>query len=229
MGLDVYLTKGVAATEDEGYESRKARRIEIDSAQFPKHYFKIGCWRSSYNEEGINSVLRTFFMPSLWHLYSAAGDAVYKAEFDEVLSWGERLKRARQMLDEFKNAVILANGVFVVSIRDRDYLRDDGPNNPDNPGQALAIYMAERAKYAEHPGFGTYTSKAGDFWLDYPLKVRAIIGGTVEYGAKTNYAIAESEPDHYDWYIQALMIVVETCEWVLAQENPEQYNLEYSG
>jgi len=155
VGLDVFLTKKRAGGEEDD------SCVQIKSAKYPNHLFEIGYWQSSYNEGGIDRVLESFSMPSLWHLSDRSGGA---SEGSAPLSWPERLVRAKAMLLEFKNAVNLAEGVRVSERRD----------------------------------FGT--------------------GLIVECG-----------PDYYDWYIEALEIVVLTCEWVLSQENPEEYELVWIG
>ena len=43
------------------------------------------------------------------------------------------------------------------------------------------------------------------------------------------YEQIKDEKDEGDYYLQALEIVQETCEWVLAQEHPEQFSMIWSG
>jgi hypothetical protein len=63
-----------------------------------------------------------------------------------------------------------------------------------------------------------------------PLKVRAIMMGTKKGWASNHepaaYLVYES--DGLEWYAQALDIVVETCEWVIAQPDREALYLHWS-
>lgn len=231
MGLDVLLTKKrtepLVAGEEDNWDGRC---ISIPSTKYPEHYFHIGYWRSSYNEGGINRVLESLSMPTLWNLASFGEDCV-EVSCDE-LSWSDRLARAKSMLLEFKNAVNLAEGVCVSEHRDFGF-----KDVCDSSGEALGKFLAARAEHREKMSkvkedsrYHSYTCKGGDYWMGDPLKVRAIISGKKDdFGGGVTYLIVECGPDYYDWYIQALEIVVETCEWVLAQDDPEQYELVWSG
>ena len=41
--------------------------------------------------------------------------------------------------------------------------------------------------------------------------------------------IVYDSPSQLDWYVKALEIVVETCDYVLAKSDPECYFLHWSG
>ena len=62
MGLDVYLVRGPHVDGCSG------DHVSIDSTRHPEHFFKIGYWRSSYNDGGINAVLRQYGLPDLYEM-----------------------------------------------------------------------------------------------------------------------------------------------------------------
>ena len=70
--------------EPEGLEEK----IEIASAKHPKHYWKVGYFRSSYNGGGIDRVLDRFGLPGLDDLFPAKGDDDYGYQSGLFLGMG---------------------------------------------------------------------------------------------------------------------------------------------
>ena len=85
MGLDVYLKVG------DTY-------VEFLSRKYPDHLFKIGYFRSSYNESGINYVLESRGLPTLWTVFDAK-----PGEF--VPDWEKSLERANYLLTDLKRSL----------------------------------------------------------------------------------------------------------------------------
>lgn len=79
---------------------------------------------------------------------------------------------------------------------------------------------------------GSYSNRAGRFAFGKPIKVVGIIHGLnrrffVDESLPCQYLV--SECDHkFEWYQKALEIVIETCNWVLAQPEQEKYYLHWS-
>ena len=71
MGLDVTLYKG-------------SQSMEQPSALHPDHLFQRGYFRSSYNESGINSLLASVELPTLYDIFEPDGD-VYAVNFEGEL------------------------------------------------------------------------------------------------------------------------------------------------
>ncbi len=74
-----------------------------------------------------------------------------------------------------------------------------------------------------------FSSREGDFWLgEKPLLVRAAVWGKSYFGGPAPYLVFEA-PDILAWYVEALEIVAETVDWVLAQPDPDCYYMHWSG
>jgi hypothetical protein len=58
MGLDIYLEFG-----------KDGENIQQNSKKYPTHYFKVGYFRSSYNEWGLNRVLTKTIGKDLYYIF----------------------------------------------------------------------------------------------------------------------------------------------------------------
>ncbi len=217
------------------YGGPNPETIRIDSKVYPGHYFKIGYLRSSYNSGGINNILRQRIDKDLYWVFEPNDD-------DSVVTpnWGECLKRAQTLRDEF-GANLDEIGPYAV----HEFFDALDPSRFDSSEKALATFQAERvkrgAKKDRTPGFDAYTNRDGTYYWE-GLDVVAIYGGVKQYhpqGGKVAgvYVITRVKPDpdaqngdtrHFAWYRQALEITCEMCEWVLSQPNPQMFALEWS-
>ncbi len=75
-------------------------KVERDSALYPKHYFKVGYFRSSYNDGGINRVLSRFGCDRLDAIFPAEGE-VYR----RVVDWKASRDRAVATLAALRAAL----------------------------------------------------------------------------------------------------------------------------
>jgi len=181
-----------------------AETIEIASAKYPEHLFKIGYLRSSYNDGGINRILRVMLGKDLASIFAVDGET-YKVKPD----WSASLERARALLDEF-NAHVETHGFYrVMTSRHNPYITS--ASLPTDEAAALKIF--EGVNKTQKGSFG---SRDGDFFLTEELRVKAIIPGTTNLMGSAQCLYVVYEGDH-QWYRQALEIIVEMCEWVLAQ------------
>jgi len=233
MGLDVYLYRyenpPKPPTEDD--DDEKGARINRPSTKHPGHMFTVGYLRSSYNEGGINRVMAHAIGKDLGDLFGVGPRAPYKI----LPNWSECAERARAALAEFQ-AWIKANGglrvasmdFFASSLRPAEMI--------DSPERALAAYLAEKGK--QRPAdFESYRNGQGHFFMsEKPLQVRAVVTGKRESIIAKLHGRQVDEPCAYvvyeadlTWYVQALEVVVETCEWVLAQPDHEKHYLHWSG
>jgi hypothetical protein len=151
MGLDIYISKHESEPRTDEERWADDSTINIDSTTQPDHLFKIGYFRSSYNNAGINAyVNRLLCKPGLYHIFPEGND-------------------------------------------------DSGFFRPDWAGaRARALEMAGAIE---------------DISASEPSVV---------------YAIYETGGDHHGWYVTALKIVAETCGYVLAQDNPDQFWMRWS-
>lgn len=229
MGLDVYLNKSRFSKNNQGEEEDVSTQIEEDSAKHPKHLFKVGYFRSSYNGGGLNRVLKNLGVPDLYDIFAVTEEGYYVKP-----NWVESLMRAEEAITKFDEAIALNGSVQVAE----EWFFDWWKQGPSNGEEAMKVYLAELAekKKANNFGFCAYSNQKGLFYLDAPLKVKAIIKGHSAFNLKKG---AGKEPAVYvifeedsSWYRQALEIVVETCQYVLENdgtlEKGEEFCLHWS-
>lgn len=232
MGLDVYLSEIEGLNEDEKFvhhydeetdTDNTGESISFPSALDPTHLFKVGYWRSSYNNGGINHILDATLGEdhNLWTLV----DGFFSEEHSTFEpDWRVLRDRAVTLLMEWEDA-LAEHGAFAVTGIPKGF--ED--YSVKNEGEALSAFREQKAKYAkdvaEQPDgwhCPSYSSREGEFYLD-GLNVRAII--PAKDGWFSAYIVYDA-PDNYDWYTTALKIVVETCDYVLA--SGKRYALHWS-
>jgi len=184
-----------------GYPGRE--RVKLDSAKYPDHLFKIGYWRSSYNQGGLNNYLRRRQRATLWVLNP-------NHEYEFTPDWDKALTDAKSLLNSLQKVSRSPIGAYnVITIHNFNVIKE-----VESDAQALAVFWAELER---SPEWRSYSSSKGHFYLD-GIDVRAVIPG--------------KEVVHKDsglgWYVEALEIVVETIEYVLNQPDPETYYLVWS-
>lgn len=196
------------------YGCDKRTEIRLDSTKYPEHMFKIGYWRSSYNEGGLNAVLGSTIGADLYSLHDSEPD--YQSKPD----WKLWLHRSQELLKAYRD-YRLANGYLHVM-----HVSSGGTAPRRSDKAALDLFLEQRK---ESLAFSAYSNAAGFFSLKEPLRVYAIIDGINAIGRPCSYVIYEDKPDEKgDWYEQALEIVVETCEWVLAQSDRDKIVVSWS-
>lgn len=196
-----------------------AVKIELDSRIHPKHMFKVGYFRSSYNDGGLNSVLRKLGMPSLDHIF----DANDRYEFQP--DWKASGQRAMAVLTMLRQHVHGPLGKYdVMNIRDGGYRKP-----VQDEREALDIFAKQLEK--SKPGdawMRSYICSDGEFFLD-GIKVYGFIPGGPGFMAKGQTYVVYDNAEGFNWYIEALEVVYETITWVLAQKDKDLYWLHWSG
>ncbi len=216
MGLDKY---------GEDAETRKS--IELASVRFPEHLFKIGYFRSSYNDGGINRILKNMVGTDLYGLFPSRGD-----EYTFQPDWAQSKALAQQVLGKFRTK-IAEDGPYRVMKASYNEFRGHPNKDPiKDEASALACFLETARKY-KTDSLGSFSNSQGEFFLKEPLKVVGIIEGVnrryfVDESLPCSYVIYKDE-DGFRWYIDALEIVLETCEWVLAQPDKDKFWLHWSG
>lgn len=231
-------------------------RIENNSKVYPDHMYKIGYLRSSYNDGGINSVLRNTIDLDLYYIFHVPGRGP-EGDYHIAVDWDASLARAIDVRDRFAKYCEENGGYSVRRIAlnvlsppnaivkdERDAMRVFNENMSKHK-KRLAEIAAKGEKPNPHWDTGNYSNIHGDFHLTEPMRVVAHITGIEENviaklkGAGNammpcTYAIYEGfkekpEDRHYEWYQRALEITVELCEFVIAQPDRDQYRLAWSG
>lgn len=198
---------------DYGSDETTRQKIEMDSKTDPEHYFKIGYFRSSYNEGGINRILSNLKVPDLYEIFNNPEEYCFQPDWAAALT---RCDEAIAQLSErgnYRCFKVYANpfgSSFAV---------------PTSEQQAMDIFNKELER--EH-GSGGYENGAGHFYPKEPIEAFAIIPGQFDFLGRIHncvYLIAKGENE---WYLNALKIVKETIEYVLAQPDKEKYYLHWS-
>jgi len=195
-------------------------KIEKNSKKHPKHLFKIGYFRSSYNDGGINRVLERLDIGDLYYIFD-----YQKEQYEFRPDWEEALKRVDACLDAFGKIKNKDYDVFCVEAQNiftpdtTDYAKDEK--------EALKVFQKQQEK--PHAFDGGYSCREGDFYpkgrkcLGFVKGTRNIIGKTPAI-----YVIYESK-NSFKWYIEALEVVKETIEYVLSQKDKDDYYMSWSG
>jgi len=202
--------------------SHDKTKIELPSKKYPDHMFKIGYFRSSYNDGGFERVLFNLGLGNMDWIFGVTED---NPGYEFVPNWKEAKKRSKEILRQFKKKPALRctqvrmNELAIPKVKDS--------------ADAMEVFMKELARFKnEKGGFGgSYSNSEGTFYLDEPMKIMALIpGSTPSYFGKGNTSTMNVvyESDN-TFYLQALEIIVETCEWVLSQKDPQHYYLNWSG
>jgi len=185
--------------------------IEVDSKLYPDHMFKVGYFRSSYNNGGINTVLSDMGVPGLYEIF-LPGD-----EYRFTPSWDESLARVDAAIALFDKTVAFgAFGAFFVDAYDREI---------DSKVKAIGVFKKQLEEHKE-AGFRAYSCRDGEFYLD-GIEIVAVIPGR-SYFHDGAYVIFERDRESLEWYRNALEIVRETIYWILEQQDPRNYRLEWS-
>lgn len=210
MGLDVYLV----------YNSTF---FEKQSEKHKDHLFKIGYFRSSYNEGGFNNVMlnllgKDYTLNGILRPSSTDGAA--------YVDWDTAHKRALRALYALKASILADDGLYTA----HSIWLSLSESSKSSPGDAINKCRREvdRWENTTQKTSGYYNSD-GEFYPQKPLEVYAIVSGVSAIGMSTLFLIEKLKQDDAEWYVQALEIVVETIEYVLAQPDKEDYTLEWSG
>jgi len=180
------LATTLGLNEDGEYPGRE--RVRLDSAQYPDHLFKIGYWRSSYNQGGLNSYLRRLGLPTLWVLNP-------KDEYEFTPDWGQALSDAQSLLASLKEVVGSPTGAYnVITVHNFSVIKEVASD-----AQALEVFKEELGR---NPEWQSYSNSNGYFYLD-GIDVRAIIPGKEDVYVvykddhSIEYVLAQPDPETY--------------------------------
>jgi len=217
MGLDVYLS----------YE--KDNYIQYDSRKYPEHYFKIGYFRSSYNEWGLNSVLRKTVNKDLYYIFEPKNRYTFKPK------WEKSREKCIEVINEFEQFIEKLGNVAVFHISPLMFSSPDH-TYPKNEKEVIDIFLQNRDN-RRNGTFKNYSNRNGSFYLD-GLKCFAFIKGKDYCEKDCVYIVYEpnfvdkkenEDTNVYKNYTKALEIVLETIDYVL-ESGPERkkYTLHWS-
>lgn len=196
-----------------GNDRTNKKCIEFDSEKYPEHMFKIGYFRSSYNSGGINRILSSMGLRDLYDIFPHNSD-----EYSFSPDWEESLKTVNDILSKLE-----AKKPYRVEAIYGNLFKDNGISSES---EALSIFENELSKDS---GEFNYSNNNGHFYNSEPSKVLAIMPGKTTFLGKEKDCVYVVTQSDNTWYVNALEIVKDTIEWVLSQENKEQFYLHWSG
>lgn len=188
-----------------------------DSELYPEHLFKMGYFRSSYNDAGFNNVMRSMGFPDLYDVFktvSDVDDTSYK-----VIDW----EAARACIDLAieKMSSTLPTGLWFLDLNKVSYYGKGGKEVP-SAAEALSITEKElESSLSEKTPFSSYANANGEFYTK-GLQTVAIVGRRWLV-----YKLDETDGG-IDWYLKAAKIVKETIDFVLGHPDPQNWRLYWS-
>lgn len=185
--------------------------IEINSEKYPDHLFKVGYFRSSYNDNGIERVIKNLIGIAPLHYIFDPGN-----EYEFAPNWNialERVKKILQKLDEKTT-----NGAFSCFSEGQNPYKSPSYYRKINEKRALEIFYEEKQEHQEDKIGKGYSNINGTFFPN-GLTIKGIVPGANCLGAPCVFIITDLD---IIWFHQALEIVEETILWVLAKDEIEQ-------
>lgn len=223
MGLDVYLYRRKNSEE----EDVTFDRVEMPSPKYPDHLFKIGYWRSSHNDSGFNRMLRKFVGKDLYDVIQEVRSGTTHVK----PNWKDALHNAQRLQTSFAK-FLEAFGPYKVQEISSNPFKSLQEETVTSESEALTAFLSEINK-----GVNAKVGWQGKHGILYPkgIEVLGVIEGKsmspVHGEVEAQYLIYKPKLEEgqgpYDWYTQALEIVIETIEYVLEQEDPTEYVLEW--
>lgn len=203
-------------------DGRYPGREEVDqpSALYPDHLFHLGYFRSSYNGGGIDSVMHRAGLSGLANIFDAK-----RGDYHIVPDWAASLARV--------DAAIAALDAYAQSDAGQFDISEESAGGygemPSGADQAKALFMEQLNDHKDTPDdWRAYSSQQGTFHLD-GREVYAIMPGVNCINHPCVYVAYRIPGDYWQWYRQALEIVKETIQHVLAQPDADLYYLVWSG
>ncbi len=220
---------GFVEDDDTGKE-----HIEIASKLHPEHMFKVGYFRSSYNNSGIERIGEYAIGERPLHYIFQPGE-----EYKVTPDWAACLERAKSVYQLWNQATKDCTELYRMFSVGNPFITPSITSNRE----AMEAFKKERTRRDEalaklepgEPGHimgGSYGNRDGNYFLDKPIEIHAAIPVLEDLlGQKhiATYLVYKETGDDVAWYGQALEVVIETIEYVLAQENTSEYLLHWSG
>ena len=183
MGLDVYLVKG-------------KEEILVDDSIYPNHLFKIGYFRSSYNEAGYNSLMNNIGLSGLYEIFSVnRGQRI-------SINWKKSLENAKNTLNALHERALNNEDFLVFPMALHTEIHSEN---------IFDTFMSEYHK-CKDSDYNSWMNRNGYFFKK-PISIHGIMKSKI-FGIDGLYIIHRDD-DNYKWLIEATEIVIRTCEYVL--------------
>jgi hypothetical protein len=200
-------------------------KIEIDSTKYPEHMFKIGYLRSSYNDGGINQVLDSKGLGTLYDVFEPNDEYEFQPDWKACK---ERIVKLRKGYAEVMSGY---KGKFIVTEIAHNMFTPvhELPSNKNTALEAfLKVYKSHPEETRNDILGPDFSNRDGHFFLN-GLKVLGVLPGMGTLDRPCVYIVSEKkESADDDYYSQALEITEEMIDWVLAQPDVEKFWLHWS-
>lgn len=203
-------------------ESTASEQITLPSTLYPEHYFKIGYFRSSYNDSGMDHIMHDLGLPTLSELFDTNG------RYEFTPDWSVSLERVNKAINDYSNVLASPTGnLRIMTVQQNVF----GPTGYE-PKSAAAALEIMRQEYAESKGkeWGDgYSNNKGTFLLKDGIQVVGLMPGTDKtFRGKTPCTYVAYKASDSRWYLEALEIVRETIEYVLKSNDPSKFYFHWS-
>lgn len=201
--------------------------LGVDSKKHPKHdLFTLGYWRSSYNDSGINHILRNAIGVDLYDFFPEAKNDAYEFMPD----WQSAKEKVSKAIVDLKASIEKTGNVQVMKFAYNEFMGLPSEHAIKNEEDALEAYKKEiaRERFSD-----AYSNAIGEFHLEKPLKVKALISGVnkrffVDEYLPCTFVVYEVSDETANFYIEALEIIEEACDLAI-NDKEHQYFLHWSG
>lgn len=189
-----------------GKENALATGVDKPSELYPDEHFRIGYFRSSYNDSGINSVANSLGLPGLYDIFEGDYDG---GEYMAV-DWEVSRTVANDAVERWSEFINSDRAKFAV-VECRDFGVNQDKPLPKGKKEVMDKFFEEKVANK-----GSYSNYYGNFFLDSPAKVVACIRGepTFSFGEniRSHFLVVERDKGQYDYYMRSMEIVLETIE-----------------
>jgi hypothetical protein len=227
MGLDVYLYIKDSKT---GY----VKRLGMPSKKYPDLLFEIGYFRSSYNSFGINRLLNINFDTEIGKLFGF--DEESEIEFKDgpkeddyiplcEINWQCSLDNLKELYEKMSTAEMYYYNINIGStlsfnemISKTEYETKTEMNN--------LIKKERSGPYADSDlSICGYTIMTKKLFNIMRLHVMELIKDRVyNFGLVAGLKV----DDDYRYYLKCIEVMMETCKYVLTEQNPKECYLYFS-
>lgn len=203
--------------------------IKENDAVYPDHYFKLGYFRSSYNDSGIDRQARNYFgVDGLYWIFDRTREDEYVFQPD----WAKARERALEMAQKFRAREPK------VSVHFEGWNIFTSPEEmPSDANDALQRWLKgagadyKTPRTGDEDGYRWFSNRDGFFPLRPAMRLVGAIPGIGPLKSPGLFLIYEQtdDPDGGDeWYARACEIVARTCDYVLNSDEVEKFYLSWS-
>jgi len=217
---NVSVLSGAMGLSDKGEDYKNKEFIELESTVHPSHPFRVGTLFDTMDEFALSVVLGNMGIPTLHDIFSDQQEYVddgggieyvrpdwpvcLDTVFDAVRMLKERMNSGEDLMVSTVSLPASMVGVC-----------------PTGPSSAIEHYKKE-LQYARAKGIDkNYHNSAGWYFTHKALSIRAAIPGTKTIDGASVPVTYLVYNVNMEWYLNALLIVRETIEYVLSQPEGE--------